>query len=593
MPEPAHQPAQQTDNKANLAGRFFSIAKTVGDKPLFFRKINGSWSGLSWAEVDHKIRQLAAVLIAAGVSPGDRVIISAENRPEWAICDLAIMSIGAIVVPAYTTNTEDDHHFIMDHSGAVVAITTGGALATRMMLAATRAPQLRLMIFMDPTAIALPDSNIETKQWDDAVATAEPLATIDQRIYAQKADDTCCLIYTSGTGGRPKGVMLTHRSIQANIDAAIMLLEEANASSDQRFLSLLPLSHSYEHTAGLHLPLQTKSEVWYSESAEQIAANLLDVSPTLMTAVPRLYDVLHERIMRGVRSKGGISARLFHETIRLGRKRLAGRHLLPHEFILNLVLEKFVRQKVRARLGGRLAYFISGGAPLNPDVGSFFMALGVKLLQGYGQTEASPLISANRPNLIKIDTVGPPVDGVELRLSEDGEILVRGDMLMKGYWRDPATTAGVIKDGWLYTGDLGGVDEDGYVTITGRKKDIIVNSGGENIAPGRVEALLAIEPEIEQVMVDGDHRPWLAGVIVPSDEARAKAASDNDLKTLIAEAVDRANTRLSQIERVRRFVIAKEAFSTENSQLTPTLKVRRHIVRAAYADQLDALYKRR
>ena len=181
MPEPAHQPAQQTDNKANLAGRFFSIAKTVGDKPLFFRKINGSWSGLSWAEVDHKIRQLAAVLVAAGVSPGDRVIISAENRPEWAICDLAIMSIGAIVVPAYTTNTEDDHHFIMDHSGAVVAITSGGALATRMMLAATRAPQLRLMIFMDPTAIALPDSNIETKQWDDAVATAEPLANIDDR----------------------------------------------------------------------------------------------------------------------------------------------------------------------------------------------------------------------------------------------------------------------------------------------------------------------------------------------------------------------------------------------------------------------------
>jgi len=593
MPETAQKPSHRSDTKANLAGRFFAISKTVGDKPLFSRKINGTWSGLSWAEVDHKTRQLASVLVSAGVGPGDRVIISAENRPEWAICDLAIMAIGAIVVPAYTTNTEDDHHFIMDHSGAVVAITSGGALATRMMLAAARAPNMRLMIFMDPTAIALPDHTIETMQWDDVVATADPLATIDQRIDAQKSDDTCCLIYTSGTGGRPKGVMLTHRSIQANIDAAIALLEEANASCDQRFLSLLPLSHSYEHTAGLHLPLQTKSEVWYSESAEQIAANLLEVSPTLMTAVPRLYDVLHERIMRGVRSKGGISARLFHETIRLGRKRLAGRHLLPHEFILNLVLEKFVRQKIQARLGGRLAYFISGGAPLNPDVGGFFMALGVNLLQGYGQTEASPLISANRPSLIKIDTVGPPVDGVELRLSDEGEILVRGDMLMKGYWRDPATTASVIKDGWLYTGDLGSVDEDGYVTITGRKKDIIVNSGGENIAPGRVEALLAIEPEIEQVMVDGDHRPWLAGVIVPSHEARAKAASNDELKTLITDAVDRANTRLSQIERVRRFVIAPEAFSTENSQLTPTLKVRRHVVRAAYADQLDALYKRR
>ena len=592
MPEFAQKPLHRSDNNANLAGRFFAISKTVGDKPLFFRKINGTWSALSWAEVDHKTRQLASVLVSAGVGPGDRVIISAENRPEWAICDLAIMAIGAIVVPAYTTNTEDDHHFIMDHSGAVVAITSGGALATRMMLAAARAPNLRLMMFMDPTTIALSDHTIETIEWHD-VKAATPLVSIDQRVDAQKSDDTCCLIYTSGTGGRPKGVMLTHRSIQANIDAAITLLEEANASCDQRFLSLLPLSHSYEHTASLHLPLQTKSEVWYSESAEQIAANLLEVSPTLMTAVPRLYDVLHERIMRGVRSKGGISARLFHETIRLGRKRLAGRHLLPHELILNLVLDKFVRQKVQARLGGRLAYFISGGAPLNSEVGSFFMALGVNLLQGYGQTEASPLISANRPPLIKIDTVGPPVDGVELRLSDEGEILVRGNMLMKGYWRDPATTASVIKDGWLYTGDLGSVDEDGYVTITGRKKDIIVNSGGENIAPGRVEALLAIEPEIEQAMVDGDHRPWLAGVIVPSDEARAKAVSDSELKALITDAVDRANTRLSQIERVRRFVIATEAFSTENSQLTPTLKVRRHVVRAAYADQLDALYKLR
>jgi long-chain acyl-CoA synthetase len=230
---------------------------------------------------------------------------------------------------------------------------------------------------------------------------------------------------------------------------------------------------------------------------------------------------------------------------------------------------------------------------LNADIGKFFMALGVNILQGYGQTEASPLISANRPHLIKIDTVGPPVDGVELLISEDGEILVRGDMLMKGYWRDPATTAGVIKNGWLYTGDLGSIDDDGYITITGRKKDLIVNSGGENIAPSRVEALLAIEPEIAQVMVDGDHRPWLAAIIVPSDEVRAKATSDSALKILITEAIDRANGRLSQIERVRRFVIADDAFTNENSQLTPTLKVRRHIVRAAYADQLDDLYKRR
>jgi long-chain acyl-CoA synthetase len=424
------------------------------------------------------------------------------------------------------------------------------------------------------------------------LAKTEPLADIDSRIAAQNSDDTCCFVYTSGTGGRPKGVMLTHRSIQACINASIEILSEGGVEENQRFLSLLPLSHSYEHTAGMHLPIQTKSEVWYCESAEQIGANLQEVSPSLMTAVPRLYDVLHERIMRSIRTKGGFSETLFMETIRLGRKRLEGRTLLPHEFFLDLLLEKLIRQKIQARLGGKLKYFISGGAALNPEIGSFFMALGVKLLQGYGQTEASPVISANRPGKIKIETVGPPVAGVEVRFADDGEILVRGDLLMKGYWRDDHSTAATIRDGWLYTGDIGSCDDDGYITITGRKKEIIVNSGGENIVPSRVEALLTIEPEIEQALVDGDRRPWLAAVIVPSAEARAAAASDEALKLLIAETVERANSRLSQIERVRRFIIADEGFTTENSQLTATLKVRRHVVRAQYQDRLAALYTR-
>ncbi len=592
MPKTLSSMHKDTRGNANLTRTFFEMSEVANDRPLFFYKQRDLWLSLTWAEVSISVRKLAAVLVANKVNPGDRILVSAENRPEWAICDLAIMAIGAIVVPAYTTNTEDDHHFIMEHSGAVIAITSGGTLATRLTQAAQRAPNLRLMIFMDTSAIPLKDANFETVQWNDTISNALPLNTIDQFFSAQKSDDTCCLIYTSGTGGRPKGVMLTHRSIQANIDAAIKLLAEAGADHNQRYLSLLPLSHSYEHTAGLHLPIQTMSEVWYCESAEQIAANLLEASPTLMTAVPRLYDVLHERIVRGIRNKGGLSEKLFYETIRLGRKRLQGLRLLPHEWIMDIILEKLVRQKIRARLGGRLKYFISGGAPLNPEIGIFFMALGVNLLQGYGQTEASPLISANRPSLIKIETVGPPVDGVELQIATDGEILVRGEMLMKGYWRDPTTTATSIKDGWLYTGDLGSVDEDGYVTITGRKKDLIVNSGGENIAPGRVEAFLTIETEIEQAMVDGDHRPWLAAIIVPSNEIRAKFTSDIELQNLVSEVVERANNRLSQIERVRRFIIADEPFSHENNQLTATLKVRRHIVKAIYSDRLDNLYKR-
>ena len=340
----------------------------------------------------------------------------------------------------------------------------------------------------------------------------------------------------------------------------------------------------------MHLPFQIGAEVWYCESSDQIANNLVEVSPTLMTAVPRLYEVLHDRIMRGVRNKGGLSEKLFMQAVRLGTKCQQGKPLLPHEIILNLIVEKLVRSKVRSRLGGQLKFFISGGAALNPEIGNFFMALGINLLQGYGQTEASPLISANRPGRIKIETVGPVVSGVDMKIADDGEILVRGDLLMKGYWRDEAATAAVIQDGWLHTGDLGEVDREGYISITGRKKDIIVNSGGDNIAPGRVEALLTIEPEIEQAMVDGDKRPWLAAVIVPSEEVRTLASSPDALATMVGEAVDRANSRLSQLERVRRFIIADEPFSTENGQMTATLKVRRHIVRVLYEDRLAALY---
>ncbi|MED5313175.1 MAG: long-chain fatty acid--CoA ligase [Pseudomonadota bacterium] len=575
---------------ANLPKAFFDNVEQGGDRKLLFEKRDGDWHGRSWREISDDVRRLAAVLVECGVEPGERVLISAENRPEWAIADLAIMAVGAIVVPAYTTNTEDDHHYIMDHSGASVAITSGGMLASRIALAANRAPSLRHLIVMDDGFVAPQDLRPELRYWGAAIEGADPLVDIDDRLAAQQPDDVCCFIYTSGTGGRPKGVMLTHRSIQANITAAVELLAEGKVVENQRFLSLLPLSHSYEHTAGMHLPFQILGEVWYCESTDQIANNLIEVSPTLMTAVPRLYEVLHDRIMRGVRAKGGVSEKLFMAAVRLGTKRLSGRHLLPHEFLLNLIVDRLVRTKVRARLGGQLKYFISGGAALNPEIGNFFMALGINLLQGYGQTEASPLISANRPGRIKIETVGPVVAGVDLRMADDGEILVRGDLLMKGYWRDEAATAGAIRDGWLHTGDLGEIDADGYISITGRKKDIIVNSGGDNIAPGRVEALLTIEPEIEQAMVDGDRRPWLSAVIVPSDELRNIATSPDALYTMVSEAVDRANSRLSQLERVRRFIIADEPFGTENGQMTATLKVRRHVVREIYGDRIQALY---
>ena len=574
--------------QANLPAAFFAVAADNGGKTLLAAKRNGEWQTMTYAEVADHVRRLAAALINQGIKPGDKIFISSENRPEWAIADLAIMAIGAVVVPSFVTNTIDDFAYIMGHSDAVLAITSGGELARKVAAATQRVDEVDRLIIMDETD-DLNAAGLQVWRWSDLIETSLPLADLEERMSGMAGDDVCCFIYTSGTGGRPKGVMLTHRSIQANIDAAIDLLAEGGVAENQRFLSLLPLSHSYEHTAGMHLPFQTRSEVWYCESADQIANNLAEVAPTLMTAVPRLYEVLHDRITRGIKAKGGVSEKLFRAAVRIGVKQIRNERLSVGEAMLNPVLDRLVRRKVKSRLGGRLNYFVSGGAALNPDIGEFFMALGVKILQGYGQTEASPLISANRPGQIKIATVGPAVRGVEVILSDDGEILTRGDMLMKGYWKDDEATAQTIQNGWLHTGDLGEVDDDGYITITGRKKDIIVNSGGDNIAPSRVEGVLTIEPEIEQVMVDGDKKPWLAAVVVPAPDL-VQSSSSEAVQAAVAEAINRANQRLSKLEQVRRFLIADEPFPTDNGQMTATLKTRRHVIRAVYGERLDALY---
>ena len=583
-----------TWDDANLPKSFFANAATYSKKPFLFDKRQGEWVGQNWDEISDQVRRTASLLIEKNVQAGDRVVICSENRSEWAICDLAVMSIGAIVVPAYTTNTEDDHRYILEHSGACFIFASGGLMAQRLLLAAKKNTAIKEMVIFEQDDDVKGDKSTSVSHFATAIASMKPCNDLPARIDAQKADDTCCFIYTSGTGGRPKAVMLTHRSIQSNIDAAGELLAEGQAKKDARFLSLLPLSHSYEHTAGMHLPFQMGSEVWYCESPDQIALNLTEVQPSLMTAVPRLYEVLHDRITRGVRAKGGLSEKLFFRAADLGARRAKGEKLSLVESIQDKILDRLVRNKVRARLGGKLKFFVSGGAALNPDIGFFFLGLGINILQGYGQTEASPLISANRPGRIRIDTVGPAVSGVEVKIAEDGELLARGACVMKGYWADEVATANTIKDGWLYTGDIAEISDDGYISITGRKKDIIVNSGGDNIAPSRVEAMLTIEPEIEQAMVDGDKRPWLVSVIVPSDELVKQFAKDKKgLKAAVQSAVDKANSRLSQIEKVRRFVLADEAFSTENGQMTPTMKAKRHVVKEVYGDKIDALYPKK
>jgi long-chain acyl-CoA synthetase len=582
------------DNFRSLPAMFFEIVVRGGDRPFLWAKTGGKYQSLSWAETARAVNRLARGLVALGVAPGDRVALAAENRPEWIIADLAIMSAGAITVPAYTTNTIEDHRHILGNSGARAVIVSKPPISERVATAAQQVPSVQAVIAMDAPA---PEG---ARRWDEVLALGDaPPDDVGERVAAIAPDDIACIIYTSGTGGLPKGVLATHRNLLANCRGAYHLLEMLGLG-DEVFLSFLPLSHSYEHTAGLMFPISIGAQIYFAEGADTLAANLLEARPTIMTAVPRLYETMHQRIRRGIEREKGLKRRLFEKAVRLGRKRLAGERHGLGERLIDPLLERLVRDKVRARFGGRLKAMVSGGAPLNPEIGSFFLALGVQLLQGYGQTEAAPVIACNPPGAIKIDSVGPALRGVEIRIAEDGEILVAGDNVMKGYWNDPEATARTVSDGWLATGDIGYLDEDGYLRITDRKRDFIKNSGGDMIAPSKIEGALTLAPEIAQAIVFGDQRPHLVAILVPDPEFaehhagrepdRAALAADPEFHKALSDVVARVNASLPAVERVRRFAIAHEPFTTANGQLTPTLKIKRHVVRSVYGEALDALY---
>ena len=573
----------------NLASMFFGETRRLGDKPFLWAKSGGAYKSLSWNETADKVSALARSLKTQGVAPGDRVALVAENRPEWLIADMAIMSIGAITVPAYTTNTTDDHAHVLGDSGSVGVIVSTSRLAERLLPAAVQAPDVRFAVTMETTGKE-PAENLGLFLWDDflQVDTGEDIAGL-ANTWAD--DETACIIYTSGTGGTPKGVMLSHRNLFHNIMGARDALLEIGLE-EEVFLSFLPLSHSYEHMAGQFFPVCIGAEIYYAEGIETLGANMVEARPTIMTAVPRLYETMHQRISQGVRKSGGLKEKMFSGAVRLGRKKYETEGRLGGiERIQDRVLDKLVRDKVRARFGGRLKVLVSGGAPLNPDIGMFFTALGLRLLQGYGQTETAPLISVNRPSGPKMHTVGPPVLDTEVKIAEDGEILARGDLVMKGYWGNEDATRDVIRDGWVHTGDIGHFDERGHLLITDRKKDIIVNSGGDNIAPQRIEGLLSMEPEIAQALVYGDKRAHLVAVIVPDDDWKREQGRDDDMAKTLQPVIERVNAGQSNIEKIRRFIVADAPFSIDNGQLTPTMKVRRHVVNEVYGERLNALYR--
>ena len=591
------------DNYQNIVSMFFEKSQEMKTKPYLWKKNNNIFESLSWEDVELSVKSIARSLIDLGILKGDRVVILSENRPEWQIADLAIMSIGAITVPVYTTSTTADYSHVINHSGARCMIISSHELCVKALPAVESSADCKNVIKIndDDKSYSNP---VNILKWNDLIKNQENNNYVfDEEIKSIKRTDTACIIYTSGTGGNPKGVMLSHGAMLSNCTGAQILLKNLLEGMDEiKFLSWLPLSHSYEHTLQF-FTLGIGAQVYYSEGIDKLVVNMGEVSPHFMTAVPRFYDSLHTRISQGLKKQGKLSQTLFAATLRLGKKKYNGEKLSFIENLTNNILDKLVRRKVNKRFGGSLKALISGGSALNFEVGLYLTALGLPLLQGYGQTETAPVVSANPPEKVKLDTVGPLFHGVKVKIADDGEILVSGENVMNGYWNDPDATSKTLINGWIHTGDIGEFDEEDYLKITDRKKDILVNAGGDNISPSRVEAKLDIEPEIAQSMLYGDFKNYLVAVIVPDkdfalnwakenskDQSLESIVKEDDFNKVIKEVVNKVNKNLSVIEQVRKFILIDHEFTIENSMMTPSMKVRRFVVKDKYGDQLEQLY---
>ena len=602
------------DKFNSIVSLFSHQSSSLNTDPYLWKKSNGKFISLSWKEVKENVEALVKGLLSLGILKGDRVIILSENRPEWQIADLAIMAIGAISVPAYTTSTTNDYKHIINHSAARCLIVSSHDLMLKALPAVLGSSKCTNVIkieedrieYKEPINIINWNTLIEDNKntsWDAIANEDYQNSDLKKISETHKRTDTACIIYTSGTGGSPKGVMLSHGAMLTNCTGAQELLKNLTPNLKEiRFLSWLPLSHSYEHTLQF-FEMGIGAQIYYAEGLDKLLVNMSESKPHFMTAVPRFYDSLHTRISQGLKKQSKISQLLFNTTLKLGKKRYYNEQMSPLESAINKILDKIVRRKVNKRFGGSLKALISGGAALNFEVGLYLSALGLPLLQGYGQTETAPVVSANPPEKIKLETVGPLFKGTEVKIANDGEILVRGENIMNGYWNDPEATNATIIDGWVHTGDIGEFDEDQYLKITDRKKDIIVNTGGDNISPTRIEEKLNIEPEIAQSMLYGNFKNYLVALIVPDKEhAMAWAIKKNkpeDLKLLIEdqdfikmikEVTSNVNAKLSIIEQIRKFILIDEEFTIENDMMTPTMKVKRFKIKNIFGDKLEKLY---
>jgi long-chain acyl-CoA synthetase len=579
------------------------------DKFALSRKVNGKYQGITHDELHREVLAFAGFLKSIGIEKGDRVALLSENRPQWVVADMATLMIGAVNVPLYPSLPPNQIAYIIQNSECKAVITS-------TMLQLNKIRKIRAEI---PTVQSVISFN-ELDAPDDTVTEFEAAKKIGEKFNHEHPNaiaslelsehDLATLVYTSGTTGNPKGVMLTHRNLCENIKSCnesmckTLPIDERDST-----LSFLPLCHTYERTAGYYLIFACGGTINYAESIETITMNLTEVRPTIVITVPRLFERIKSGLFKSVDSSPAAKKKLFYWALNVGyayaKAKRQGKFapILAAQYAL---ADSLVLSKVKERFGGRLRYFISGGAALPKETGELFEALGIIILEGFGLTETSPVTHVNRAHKVKYGTVGPPIHNVEHKIAPDGEILLRGPNVMKGYWRDEQATKEVIdEDGWFHTGDIGEIDEDNYLKITDRKKHIIVNSGGKNIAPLPIENLIAASPLVEQVVVIGEKRPFLSAIIVPNfdtlktfaDQNGIKYESNLDLmqkeevKKLYDDLLRKISRNLASHEKVRRFLLVAEQFSIDKGEMTPTLKIKRKVVEQKFKDEIEALYK--
>jgi len=557
----------------SLVELFFTKCKeNSSDKPFLKWLKDNKKDFLTWKQVESDV-QILSKYLRTNLSKGDRCVLLSENRPEWLILDIAIMNAGGITVPLFTTYSEKDYEYIIDDC------------KPKMCIISNELQLKKIKRFISDKIKILSIENITDQ--------IESIESIFER-YSKKKNlnsnlsfnqtierkDLACIIYTSGTTGYPKGVMLSHGGILSNCEGAQEILDSLVKNSQPIFLTWLPLSHSYEHTVQF-VQILLGAEIYYAESLDKLLSNMAVAKPTIMTAVPRFYQNLHSKISINFSKQTGFKKKLISATISLGIKKLNNEKMSFKEKIIDFFCEKLVRKKIKNQFGGELRAFVSGGGALDKKIGEFLNSIGLPTLQGYGLTETSPVVSCNIPGKIKIETVGPPFKTNQVKIAQDGEILVKGENVMLGYWNMKKETDEIIIDDWLHTGDIGEITKDGNLKITDRKKEIIVNLGGDNISPSKIENLLCLNERVKQSFVYGDKKNFLVALIVSESEKNRKE---------IESFIENLNKSLSLVEKVKKFKLIKEEFTIENGMLTPTLKLKRKIILENYKEELEKLY---